>query len=305
MKQSFTLFALLVVLIIPELAVSQSFYTIRNQRSVILSGGTGSSTYYGDLVNPGVTLNYQPNINVGLQYFFHPRVSARAELNWFKLEGSDANANDEGRRNRNLSFYSSNFEISATGLVNLYSNGPRFYRRPKINFYGFAGVGLLYFNPKADYKGQSYSLQPLRTEGVAYSLLTPVIPYGLGVRLRIGPYTNIVVEGGWRKTFTDYLDDVSGRYINNASFTDPVAASLADRTQEYDPSLPLHKAGQIRGNPNNYDSYFLLNAKVEYYLKWDVHKRKGSGLISSKRNNSMYRSRPQYGYPRKKFLGIF
>jgi hypothetical protein len=304
MRKTFALVFLSAAFLIPEVTYSQSFYTIRSQRSVILSGGTGSSTYYGDLVNPGVTLKYQPNVNVGLQYFLHPRISVRGELNWFRLEGSDANASDEGRRRRNLSFYSSCFELSATGIVNLYSNGPRFYRRPKINFYGFAGVGLLYFNPMADYKGQSYSLQPLRTEGVAYSRLTPVIPYGLGVRLRIGPYTNIVVEGGWRKTFTDYLDDVSGRYVNNASFTDPIAAALADRTPEYDANQPIHKAGQIRGNPDAYDSYFLLNAKVEYYLKWDVHKRKGHGLIANKKNRSTFKSRRTTG-PRKKLFGIF
>lgn len=297
------LIVLCLALSVPELVLSQSFYTVRNQRSVILSGGTGSSTYYGDLVNPGVSLKYQPNLNVGLQYFIHPRVSARAELNWFRLEGSDANASDEGRKKRNLSFSSDCFELTASGLINLYSNGPRFYRRPKINFYGFAGIGLLYFNPKADYKGQSYSLQPLHTEGVSYSLVTPVIPYGLGVRLRIGPYTNIVVEGGWRKTFTDYLDDVSGKYVNPNTFTDPTALALADRSPEV--GAPAHTAGQIRGNPSAYDSYFLLNAKVEYYLKWDVHKRKGRGLVSTKKNNSMYRSRPKYGYPRKKFLGIF
>ncbi len=302
MRKKFAITIIICVSMIPELVSGQSFYTVRNQRSVILSGGTGSATYYGDLANPGVNLKFQPNINVGLQYFVHPRISARAELNWFQLEGSDANASDEGRRLRNLSFYSSCFEVTGTGLINLYSNGPRFYRRPKINLYGFAGIGLLYFNPKADYKGQSYSLQPLHTEGVAYSLVTPVIPYGIGVRLRIGPYTNIVVEGGWRKTFTDYLDDVSGRYVNPNTFTDPIALALADRSPEI--GAPAHTAGQIRGNPSANDSYFLLNAKVEYYLKWDVHKRKGRGLISNK-NKSLNRSRSKYGYPHKKFLGIF
>jgi hypothetical protein len=269
-----------------------------------LSAGTGSSTYYGELTNPGTLIKYQPNFNVGLQYFVTERISVRTEANWFLLQGDDNVATDGGRRQRNLSFRSNCVELSATGSVSLYSNGPRFYRRPKINIYGFGGIGLLYFNPTADYKGQTYSLQPLRTEGVAYSLVVPVIPFGLGARLRVGPYTNIVVEAGWRKTFTDYLDDVSSKYVDNASFTDPIAKALADRRQEYDPNLPLAKAGSIRGNPNAYDSYLLLNAKIEYYLAWEP-KRKGSGLVANKRNRYNSNRKSMGGYGRKKFLGIF
>lgn len=296
------LLGLIALVVIPELCLAQSFYAIRQQRNVIASFGTGSSTYYGELANPGAVINYQPNINIGLQYFLHPRVSIRTELNWFILQGSDANANDIGRRVRNLSFKDNCFELSATGALSLYSNGNRHYRRPGINVYGFAGIGLLYFNPTTEYKGKTYSLEPLHTEGVAYSLLTPVIPFGLGARLKLGPNTNLVIEGGFRKTFTDYLDDVSTKYIDNNSFTDPIAKALADRRQEYDPSLTLAKSGSKRGNPDAYDSYFLLNTKIEYYLPLNISRR-GNGLIASKRNKSMYRYKKGGGLRRgKKFL---
>src|SRR5258708_872142 len=110
MRQRLPLLLLLGIFIVPTISVSQSFYTVRNQRAVIFSGGTGSSTYFGDLANRGIGLNLQPNLNVGLQYFVHPRISARAELNWFVLEGSDASANEAPRRNRNLSFRTNCFE---------------------------------------------------------------------------------------------------------------------------------------------------------------------------------------------------
>jgi hypothetical protein len=293
---------LLVSCLCSESLFSQSFYAVRERRSIIGSFGTGTSTYYGDLSNPGTLVNYHPNINVGLQLFLTDRISARAELNWFQLQGSDATANEFGRKIRNLSFKSNCFEITTTASISLYSNGNRHYRRPFFNVYAFGGLGLLYFNPTAEYKGQTYSLQPLKTEGVSYGLIVPVIPLGIGARIKIGPHTNLVVEGGYRKTFTDYLDDVSSKYVNNNSFTDPIAKSLADRSQEIDPAYPLASAGAKRGEPSNTDSYFLLNTKIEYYLPWDT-RRRGNGLISKRSNRSMYRYRKGGGLKRpKKFL---
>jgi hypothetical protein len=97
-------------------------------------------------------------------------------------------------------------------MINLFANGNRYYRRPYFNVYGYGGVGLLYFNPKAELNGTWHALQPLQTEGVEYSRITPVIPFGLGVRFKFGPNMNIAIEGGYRKIFTDYLDDVSTVY---------------------------------------------------------------------------------------------
>jgi hypothetical protein len=267
------------------LAESQSFYAARRERSLILSGGVGTSTYFGDLANTTSLINAEPNINAGLQYFVTNRIGARVELNWFKLEGDDKNADGGGRKSRNLSFQSSNFELNAVAIVNLFQNGNRYYRRPGLNIYGFAGIGLTYFNPKAKdpLTGESVSLQPLKTEGVSYSLVTPSIPFGLGVRVKVTPQLNLAVEGGWRKLFTDYLDDVSSTYPGTASFFDPVAARMSDR-RAGSSGLP----GGIRGNPTNDDAYMLLNVKLEYYLPIDLSGR-GNGLKYSKKRKSNYR----------------
>ncbi len=74
----------------------------------------------------------------------------------------------------------------------------------------------------------------------------------------------MVLEGGFRQTFTDYIDDVSDTYIDNASFTDPIHAALADRRPEID--LPVRPAGSIRGNPDSNDNYLLYKIKLEFYL---------------------------------------
>ncbi|MCA6379575.1 MAG: outer membrane beta-barrel protein [Cytophagales bacterium] len=259
--------SVILLLTISFLTEAQSFYSARRERSLILSGGLGTSTYYGDLANSNAYVKANPNVNAALQYFLSNRIGARVELNWFTLAGDDKDANGGGRVERNLSFQSSNFELSAVGMINLFTHGDRFYRRPGINIYGFAGIGLLYFNPKAtDQLGNSVSLQPLKTEGVSYSLVAPVVPVGLGIRFKVSPLFNLSIEAGFRKTFTDYLDDVSTTYPGSASFNgDAQAIYFSDR--RVDPGVN-GTVGGIRGNPDNLDSYMLLNAKVEYYLPW-------------------------------------
>src|SRR5258708_2939453 len=276
----------------PELSQSQSFFTVKRQRHLILTAGTGSSTYYGELTNPGTYIKLQPNLNVGILKYYTPKIFLRAELNWFEIKGSDSEANEISRLNRGLSFRSSCFEISGVGAISLYANGNRYYRRPSLNIYGFAGLGLLYFNPKADYKGGAYALEPLHTEGKSYSRITPVIPFGLGVRLKTGPNTNLVLEGGYRKTFTDYLDDVSTKY--SPVSTDPVVAYFQNPNNPvYNPDATgntnIYKEGSVRGNPSAMDSYFLLNVKVEYYLPITTSGKRGNGLIYGGKRNSMYR----------------
>ncbi|MGC4020894.1 MAG: DUF6089 family protein [Cyclobacteriaceae bacterium] len=283
----------------------QSFYAIRQERSFMLTGGTGTSTYYGELSNPGTYIKFQPNFNVGLQTYVSPRISVRTELNWFILQGSDKLANSQGRKVRGLSFHSSCFEISATGAINIFSNGNRYYRRPIINGYAFAGFGVLYFNPKGDLNGKSYALEPLHTEGKSYSRVVPVIPFGFGIRLKVSPNTNIVIEGGYRKTFTDYLDDVSGKYAApdpndkvRAYFENPNSATYNTLTPIAAGESNNFKEGSKRGNPSSNDSYFLLNAKIEYYLPFNASYSKRGGAILRKRS-SMYRYNKRGGIRRR------
>ncbi len=258
------LLVLLALLLGADIASAQSFYAMRRQRSLIFVGGIGTSTYLGELSNPGDYLNAKPTVSVGLQYYLNRKISVRADFTWFQLSGDDAKADNESRRKRNLNFYSNNFEMTAVGIYNLYPHGRTFYQRPQFNIYGFAGIGLMYFNPKTEYQGQTYSLHDLKTELVNYSTITPVIPMGIGVRFKIGPFMNLSFEGGYRKTFTDYLDDVSTVHHDASKFSDPIAAALSDRR----PELGIAPAadGTQRGNPSADDAYILYTVRIEYYL---------------------------------------
>lgn len=275
------------LLLLPFWLDAQSFYAIRRERSLILSVGTGTATYFGELANPGDYFDGKLNVVAGLKMNLTPRIALRSELTWFQLTGSDAKADDGSRLKRNLSFTSSNIEFNVAGQVSLYRNGNRYYRRPGFNLYGFAGIGLTYFNPKAEYQGEKYALQPLQTEGVSYSRITPVLPIGAGARFRMGPNLDLVIEGGYRVVFTDYLDDVSTTHLGPAAFSDPIAAALSDRRPEL--GLSAAAPGTQRGNPGKDDSYWLLNFKLEYFLPVDLGTQNRQRSYKKSRKSSMYR----------------
>ena len=104
-----------------------------------------------------------------------------------------------------------------------------------------------------------------------YSGFTAVIPYGLGIRRNLGGGARARHFGSWsislelsvRKTFSDYIDDVSTVYADPAALAEakgPEAAILADR------STPLNLNGDPRGNADIKDSYHVFSVKFEYIL---------------------------------------
>src|SRR5690606_4458195 len=83
---------------------------------------------------------------------------------------------------------------------------------------------------KGELDGQWYALQPLQTEGVSYSKINFSIPAGIGFYYTIDRKYRLGLELGWRTTFTDYIDDISDKYVVQ---TDPLTAQLANKnTQE-------------------------------------------------------------------------
>jgi hypothetical protein len=115
-------------------------------------------------------------------------------------------------------------ELSLTGQVDIIA----LIRRDGVlsNFTPFiyGGVAGFYFNPQGDYQGAWRNLQPIGTEGQGmaaypdkkpYSLFQVSIPFGIDLRYNFGRKFFTGIEFGMRKTFTDYLDDVSGTYIDN------------------------------------------------------------------------------------------
>lgn len=254
-----------------------------------MAGGSGIASYKGELVNPNQLGKVRYNIVVGAEYLLNPRVTVKADLTWFSIAGSDANANDD-RVERNLSFTSNNQELCVAGAFYFLKDPKEFYRRSSFNFYAFAGVAAFHMNPKAEYQGKKYALQPLETEGVKYSRFQFSIPYGLGVRLSIDPLHNIILEGGYRNTFTDYMDDISiKRYPDPTTLKDGgtgLTTALSDRRRERDPDYPVGPNVGVRGNPQQNDGYFIFNIKYQYYLPFDIGAAGNNKLYRKKRRGA-------------------
>jgi len=184
-----------------------------------------------------------------------------------------------GRYQRNLSFRSNISEVALIAefhpLFMFIDWSAKDVQPPSFSPYFLAGIGYFHFNPQALLNGQWIDLQPLHTEGEGwlpgrpeYSLNQTNIPIGMGIRYEVNSMLNIRAEMIVRILHTDYLDDVSTRYINPAIFAQHLSGNqLTDalilnmRNSNTNPEYSSHP-GSIRGDPNNNDSYFTFNIKV-------------------------------------------
>ncbi len=236
------------------------------------------------------------------RYNFYRNFAAKASLSYVRLSGADSLTQEITKRARNLSFTNDIIALDLTAEWYFYTkrdlkrNG-----RYGNNFkaYVFAGFGALYYNPKAEYKGKTYDLRPLKTEGVAYDKITYQIPFGVGFFFTIQKQFRIGMDFGYRATFTDYLDDVSTIYADPSEMsTDPIAPLIANRTQERRnlegdskfPNKGFYKVGSRRGNPKTKDGYFLTQVSVSYVLqgKSTFYKKRYRGTFKKKRRRTKF-----------------
>ena len=224
---------------------SAQYYSSRNgNRNFLITAGTGTTHYYGDLARNGDNGNIRPNFFVGARYNFYGWFSAGADLGWFQLQGDDRK--DPIKATRNLSFLSNNYELNFTLQASLFQER-KFYLRRFANPFVYAGLGIVNFNPTAELDGTRYKLRPLETEGVKYSNIALNIPIGGGVRFRVNPFFNIIFDWSYHFTTTDYLDDVSsGVYPAPSSFSSDIARKLSDRTWETLPPGNQHGPNKAR-----------------------------------------------------------
>jgi len=265
--------AFIVIFLACELAEAQSFYRRNRKSGYQVSFGLGTASYHGDLVSPRLNFDLSGAINAGIEFPVKGRFSLRGELLWYKISNDQDKARDKNDVVfvRNLSFSSSNFDLSALGIFRISPTSPR--ARTDLTTYAIAGIGATYFNPKAELNGTDYKLRPLMTEGFDYSSVAFVIPVGVGANFKLSYEWSIGLEAIYRFTTTDYLDDVSDVYIDNNSFNDPIAQQLADRRPEV--GLSVLPAGTKRGNADSNDGYLVIMAKVNYHLNQGMYyKRK-------------------------------
>lgn len=213
---------------------------------------------------------------------FSPIFAGKLQFNYLRISGADSLSTYGPRRGRNLSFRNDMLELTATLEVYFLQindiGGSKRYQSD-FQFYAFGGIGGLYSNPKGELDGKWYALQPLKTEGQTkpYSRLNFVIPMGVGFYYTLNSKYRLGMEIGWRKTFTDYLDDVSTTYAKPSELPSKIAVELAnksDRAYAKDPEgLPErfnYVPGSIRGYPSHNDNYMTVNINFSYIFGYST-----------------------------------
>lgn len=184
--------------------------------------GIGTFNYTGELAYSYNFLNSKPAATVFYRSNISKVISFRTSLTAGKIGASDSRPADAFAATRAASFNRFLYEISVGAEYHFLDW--RSEKRPlRFTPYLISGVGLF-----------AMAGGPPKT--AQYSSVQPVILLGAGVKYVINPLWYISLEVGARKTFFDYLDNVSD-------------------------GNPSRKNYQY-GNPNDKDYYYFLGISL-------------------------------------------
>ncbi len=267
-------------------AEAQNFFSWQqNDRYFSAYIGSGRTLYFGELTNNKPLIKDPSHINIGLEARLFTRIGARVQITRYKIEGSDINANDSSANmQRNLSFSSKNWEFVFQGVYYFNKYAGKYHKRKTYEPYLAFGYGITTYNPTATFEGNTYELRGLETEGVAYKKVAAIIPLNFGVKAKLNEFMNLTLDLGYRLAFTDYLDDVSGNYIQHPETS--TSGALANRKDEISiinqAAFDSFVIGGKRGDNKKFDKYFIINLYLEFYLPRDLFKRNKGAVRKEK-----------------------
>jgi hypothetical protein len=240
----------------------------------------GISSYKGDLnkslFNPAM---FHPALGLMYRKCINNHWAYKVNLNVGSIAADDANSNDDFQKQRNLNFRSHLIELSYQFEFNFFSfqtANPETRASPYI----FIGLSLFHFNPRTTIDGEDIELQPLSTEGQGtgaypdrkpYKRLNVAIPLGGGVKVRLSNRFGLSAEVGARRTYTDYLDDVSQTYADKnvlrATHGD-ISALASDRSVNQNNNFNMDRQ---RGNASDKDWYMFAGVTINFTLRKDYN----------------------------------
>lgn len=235
----------------------------------------GTSYYLGEL-NPGEQfLMNRPSLGFIYRYNLSPRFAYKLNVYYGMLEGADSVSG--ANRERNLSFRSPLLELSNQIELNFmqYVPGNKDYA---FTPYLFGGFTVFYYDPQAKYNGEWYNLSPLGTEGQGtsanpgqrkYARTNFAFPFGAGLKYNLTRGISLGIEWGLRKTFTDYLDDISTTYADPIVImreSGTIASALSDRSEGRRIGETTN-TGLQRGNSKNKDWYSFAGIIITIKIK--------------------------------------
>ncbi|MEP6617385.1 MAG: DUF6089 family protein [Ginsengibacter sp.] len=250
------------------------FYTPSFAQKYQFELNAGIMNYQGDLQPHVFTFKQsRPDIGAFLKYQVSGHFTARAGVSIGSLYADDK-FNRNYLQSRNLNFRTKLSEVQVgleCYLVNI--------REHKFSPYLSFGIAVFHFNNYTyDQAGTKVYLNPLSTEGEGlpgypdrkkYKLRQVAIPFGEGFLYKISCNLNISAEFSQRKLFTDYLDDVSTTFIDQAVLLrerGPKAVEISYRADEIGGSPVYPPDGEGRGNPKQHDWYYTTTLKLSIGL---------------------------------------
>lgn len=235
----------------------------------------GFANYLGDLQPSRFTFNQAKGvITAGATFNLSEQFALRSEYSFAKVSADDRlNSKNQAR---NLNFSSLIKEFNLMGEYDILNTNTH-----KLSPYVFAGIGVFKFSPyTTDSGGNKIHLHALRTEGQEtsehpdrkkYKRLQLNIPVGGGIKYAISNDVHLALEIGFRKLFTDYLDDVSTTYADETILRNevgPTSVQYAFRGDELTHSPRVYPAaGTARGSANK-DSYYFGQLRISFRMNW-------------------------------------
>lgn len=286
---------ILLPLMLPQVSYSQAWKYYRQE----VSFGIGASNFLGELgganqvgTNRLRDMEFsltRPSVKIGYRYLINPNFKVGADLLFGRLNGDDQLTKESFRNNRNLHFRSPIVEFAAFFEYYPFTDKTGHMYRMKgvggnkehyFSPYISVGFGGFWFNPRALYPVDNkwHNLQSIQTENVAYKRVSICIPMGLGVKYSLSRELSIGFEMSGRKTFTDYIDDVSTVYVDQGG-EDAMTIYLSNPTTNIIPPtidgpyvFRPTDVGQQRGDATDKDAYLFAIFSIHYrFLQYRKH----------------------------------
>jgi len=244
---------------------------LSGQAQLEIGGFVGGSYYIGE-INPKIPFR-QTNLGFGVlfRYALNSRWAVKLNIYEGVLTGDDKIVKfNEGR---SLKFKSDIMELGGVAEFNFlpyFTGSTKNYVTPYI----FGGVGVVFHIAKVgDVKlrdkyteGQEFAdeLEPDNSSERNYSHAAFCIPFGVGVKYSFSKRIAVSLEWGMRKTFSDYIDDISYTYYQYPDAYTEGSSDYNDLLYS-DPNLD-HEPNMQRGNSENDDWYSFAGLTITYNI---------------------------------------
>ncbi len=236
------------------------------QQSVDIGIFGGAGTYFGDMTNFDLMKSVKPTYGSFIRYNFNPRYALRLNV----LSGKIGAIGEVTTKPWN--FEKSVLDISFQFEFNYFKYIVGDKETP-FSSYIFAGIGMQTYN----YEKDSLKLEPIvdqtyfpKTDAPG-RVITPTIPFGIGFKVNLSKRIGLGFEGGFRKSFSDKLDNLD----------DPLSYTIYPEDIQIKYTDPLHN--------NDWTSYMGVHLvyKLFYgYKEWEIKTSQKNILDWGIRNKS-------------------